>query len=89
MEEFYPQCDDCADEPHIANVKYMYMLCVYVYLCRIHIVQYASLCLLQCVHSSAAVCLHKNVCTQVLIKCGFLYTWLICNNGISACMPVQ
>ena len=20
-EEFYPQCDDCADKPHIANVK--------------------------------------------------------------------
>ena len=20
-EEFYPQCDDCADNPHIANVK--------------------------------------------------------------------
>ena len=36
----------------------------------------------QCVHSPAAVCLHRSVCSQVLIKCGFLYTWLIWNIGI-------
>ena len=47
-------------------------------------------CNLMYVHSPAAVCLHRSVRTQVLIKCGFLYSWLICNIGIPrAGMPVQ
>ena len=33
-------------------------------------------------------CLHRNVCSQVLIKCGFLYTWLMqyWNSPPSACL---
>ena len=61
------------------------LCCVYTvhsFVCTFSVPYSMSLCLWSdCV--CAAVCLHMKVFSQVLIKCGFLYTWLICNIGIS------
>ena len=43
MEEFYPQCDDCADKPHIANVKKS-MLCALLFLCTFSVMFMLSVC---------------------------------------------
>ena len=57
----------------VSRYRYIIFVCTFSFL---HSTYSCAVWPSPVVHSPAAVCLHRSVCIQVLIKYGFLYTWI-------------